>query len=79
MCDSNPLVKRLFISCGTRCGPVVENTITNRLVYMCCTAVLRLLQVEDLDLALRKKDKDASLSKLAVAKSSLDNVISSLL
>lgn len=38
-----------------------------------------LLQVEDLDLALRKKDKEAALSKLNVAKSSLDTVIANLL
>jgi photosystem II oxygen-evolving enhancer protein 3 len=35
--------------------------------------------VEDLDLALRKKDKESALTKLNVAKSSLDTVIANLL
>lgn len=38
-----------------------------------------LQQVEDLDLALRQKNKEAALSKLNVAKSNLDTVIASLL
>ena len=37
------------------------------------------LQVEDLDLALRKKDKDSALAKLAVAKSNLDSVLAKVL
>jgi hypothetical protein len=35
--------------------------------------------VEDLDLAMRKKDKDSALAKLAVAKTNLDSVIAKLL
>jgi photosystem II oxygen-evolving enhancer protein 3 len=35
--------------------------------------------VEDLDLALRKKDKDSALAKLAVAKSNLDSVLAKVL
>lgn len=38
-----------------------------------------MLQVEALDLALRKKDKDSALSKLASAKASLDNVLAKVL
>jgi hypothetical protein len=37
------------------------------------------VQVEDLDLAMRKKDKDSALAKLATAKASLDSVIAKVL
>jgi hypothetical protein len=37
------------------------------------------LQVEDLDLAMRKKDKESALAKLAVAKANLDSVIAKVL
>ena len=36
------------------------------------------MQVEALDLALRKKDKDSALSKLSVAKASLDKALAAL-
>jgi hypothetical protein len=38
-----------------------------------------LLQVEDLDLALRKKNKDAATSKLSTAQAKLDAVLASVL
>jgi len=37
------------------------------------------LQVEDLDFAIRKKDKDTALAKLASAKTALDTALASVL
>ena len=62
-----------------------------RLHELCCALSLLLtlhcawhacasfLQVEELDLAMRKKDKDSALAKLAVAKANLDSVIANVL
>lgn len=61
-----------FVHC---CPNAAAETVSPLLSLILATR----MQVEELDLAMRKKDKDSALAKLAVAKANLDSVIAKVL